>query len=114
MQTELQQVKSASELQAAGLQADLVTLQQRIAAAEAELAAAQSRVQQLEQQLQTQQAEAAATEKRMAAQMDQLKMDVSLTIYVGFRIEELGLPSDLNPPSWYHGHLSCKLCCVVV
>lgn len=91
MQTELQQVNSASDQQAAGLQADLAVLQQRIAAAEAELAAAQTRVQQLEQQLQTQQAEAAATEKRMAAQMDQLKMDVS-------------------PPSWYHGHFAFKLC----
>lgn len=86
MQSELQQVNSASEQQAAALQADLAVLQQRIAAAEAELEAAQTRVQQLEQQLQTQQAEAAATEKRIAAQMDQLKMDVSPLISMSLKM----------------------------
>lgn len=78
LQSELQQVRSASEQQATALQADLSALQQRLAAAEAELEAAQKHVQQLEQQLHSQQAEAAAVEKQMAARMDQVKMDVSL------------------------------------
>ena len=97
LQTELQQVNSASEQKAAELQADLAVLQQRIAAAEAELTVAQTRVQQLEQQLQAQLAEASATEKRMAAQMDQLKMDVSMIIYQGFRFVKGPKPTKLVP-----------------
>ena len=94
LQSELQQVNSASEQQAAALQADLAVLQQRIAAAAAELEAAQTRVQQLEQQLQTQQAEAAATEKRMAAQMDQLKMDVSPRISISMPLTSYVWPAN--------------------
>ena len=74
----MQQVRAASGQQEAALQADLSALQQRMALAEADLAAAQERVQQLEQQLQSQQVEAAANQKRMSAQMEQLKMDVSV------------------------------------